>query len=182
MAQMLDEMPENLDPDTVEDLAPITEEFLEDVPVVPLRDTVILPNMVVPLQVGRKTSMRAIEKAIKADRQILLVAQRVASDQIETENLHTIGCVGVIGQVLRLPDGSLQVVVQGQARAEVQAFSQVEPYLRANVHVHQDAFESTVEVEALMRLVLAQYEQYLNLSQNGSTEAMVALRKIDEPG
>ncbi len=182
MASILDEIPDNLDPDDLDDAEPLDVDSIDEIPVVPLRDTAVLPNMVVPLQVARKTSIRAIEKAVSGDHRILLVAQRVGSDKIETENLHTVGCVGTIAQYLRLPDGGCQIVVQGQARAEVTFFSQVEPYLRANVTIHHERFEPSVEVEALMRLVLAQYEQYLNLSQTAPAEAMAALRRIDHPG
>ncbi len=154
-------------------------------PVLPLRDVVVYPYMVIPLFVGRDKSINALEAAMDDDKQILLAAQKNASqDEPEPEDLYRTGTVANILQLLKLPDGTIKVLVEGSERARVLNYLSADDYFQAQVSlgdvetVPQDDRES----EVLMRSVLAQFEQYVKLSKKVPPEILSSLVGIEEPG
>jgi len=154
-------------------------------PVLPLRDVVVYPYMVIPLFVGRDKSINALEAAMDDDKQILLAAQKNASqDEPEPEDLYRTGTVANILQLLKLPDGTIKVLVEGSERAKVLNYLSTDDYFQAQVclgdaeTVPQDDRES----EVLMRSVLAQFDQYVKLSKKVPPEILSSLAGIEEPG
>ncbi|VAW95955.1 ATP-dependent protease La Type I, partial [hydrothermal vent metagenome] len=154
-------------------------------PVLPLRDVVVYPYMVIPLFVGRDKSINALEAAMDDDKQILLAAQKNASqDEPEPEDLYRTGTVANILQLLKLPDGTIKVLVEGSERARVLNYLSTDDYFQAQVSlgdvetVPQDDRES----EVLMRSVLAQFDQYVKLSKKVPPEILSSLVGIEEPG
>jgi len=164
-----------------------TSELLEEmssiIPVLPLRDVVVYPHMVIPLFVGREKSINALEAAMKEDKQILLVAQKSASkDDPETDDIYRIGTVSSILQLLKLPDGTVKVLVEGLLRAKVKEFISEEEYFSAEVEQIQSAELEERETDVLMRSVLGQFEQYVKLNKKIPPEILTSLSGIDEPG
>ena len=152
-------------------------------PVLPLRDVVVYPHMVIPLFVGREKSIKALEAAMEEDKQILLVAQKTAGqDDPEIEDIYRIGTVSSILQLLKLPDGTVKVLVEGQERAKVTEFIDGEEFFNAEVEplVTEDLDER--ETEVLMRSVLAQFDQYVKLNKKIPPEILTSMAGIDEPG
>ena len=161
-----------------------TEPNIQDLPLVALRETVIFPEMIVPLQVGRDKSVAALNAAVESGSLIALVTQRRADqeDISEASELYDVGTIAKIAQVVQLQDGTVRAIVQGQGRMRVEGFSQVDPYLRARVVELQDSTPANVEVQALMRSVQAQVEQYVQAGAPVPPEAAVAARNITDPG
>jgi ATP-dependent Lon protease len=154
-----------------------------ELPLLPLRDVVVYPHMVIPLFVGRDKSIRALEAAMAADKQVLLVAQKSAAvDEPGRDDVYRIGTVASILQLLRLPDGTVKVLVEGSYRAKLDAISDGDDYLTAvGVELGGTALENR-EGEALVRSALAQFEKYVNLSKKIPSEVLTSLSGIDEPG
>ncbi|HEY3698392.1 MAG TPA: endopeptidase La [Spongiibacteraceae bacterium] len=154
-----------------------------ELPLLPLRDVVVYPHMVIPLFVGRDKSIRALEAAMAADKQVLLVAQKSASvDEPGSDDVYRVGTVSNILQLLRLPDGTVKVLVEGGYRAKLDTVADSEDYLTA---VAQELAAETIEAregEALVRSTLAQFEKYVNLSKKIPSEVLTSLSGIDEPG
>ncbi len=161
-----------------------TEPNIQDLPLVALRETVIFPEMIVPLQVGRDKSVAALNAAVESGSLIALVTQRRADqeDISEASELYDVGTIAKIAQVVQLQDGTVRAIVQGQGRMRVEGFSQVDPYLRARVVELHDRTPANVEVQALMRSVQAQVEQYVQSGAPVPPEAAVAAKNITEPG
>jgi ATP-dependent Lon protease len=152
-------------------------------PVLPLRDVVVFPHMVIPLFVGRKKSITALERAMESGKQIMLVAQMSASDDDPTpEQIHRIGTVASILQLLKLPDGTVKVLVEGEQRAEIQQFTESEDSFTALVMMVESVPVEDREGEALMRSVLAEFDQYVKLNMKIPPEILTSLAGIDEPG
>jgi ATP-dependent Lon protease len=152
-------------------------------PVLPLRDVVVFPHMVIPLFVGRKKSIRALEKAMEAGKQIMLVSQKSASDDDPgIEQIHTIGTVASILQLLKLPDGTVKVLVEGEQRAEVQRYTESDDMFVAEIQMIEPAPIEGPEGEALMRSVLAEFDQYVKLNMKIPPEILTSLAGIEEPG
>jgi len=152
-------------------------------PVLPLRDVVVFPHMVIPLFVGRKKSIRALERAMESGKQIMLVAQRSASDDDPSiEQIHSIGTVASILQLLKLPDGTVKVLVEGEQRAEVQNYTETDDSFVALVNMVESVPVDEREGEALMRSVLAEFDQYVKLNMKIPPEILTSLAGIDEPG
>jgi ATP-dependent Lon protease len=152
-------------------------------PVLPLRDVVVFPHMVIPLFVGRKKSITALERAMESGKQIMLVAQMSASDDDPTaEQIHRIGTVASILQLLKLPDGTVKVLVEGEQRAEIQRFTEAEDSFTALVNMVESVPVEDREGEALMRSVLAEFDQYVKLNMKIPPEILTSLAGIDEPG
>ena len=154
-----------------------------DLPLLPLRDVVVFPHMVIPLFVGRPRSIRALELAMEAGNHIMLVAQKSAGkDDPRPEDLYEIGCVASILQMLKLPDGTVKVLVEGLQRARI------EKVIEADTHFSTVAVPLTpetgdsAEVEALRRAVMAQFEQYVKLNKKIPQEILTSLTGIEEPG
>jgi ATP-dependent Lon protease len=157
----------------------------ESLPVLPLRDIVIYPFMIVPLFVSREKSIRAVDEALGENRMILLVSQRdVDKEEPGGDDLYKVGTVAVIMRMLKLPDGRTRILVQGLTRATVEAVEDAGGYLRARLSVVQEppAPERSLEVEALVRNVRASMERATNLGKNISPEVMAIVASLDEPG
>lgn len=153
-----------------------------NLPLLPLRDVVVYPHMVIPLFVGRDKSIVALEQAMAADKQVLLVAQKNASDDDPTQNdIYQVGTVSTILQLLKLPDGTVKVLVEGVKRAAITDVENCETFYRASVDTidHEELPES--EVELMLSSVMNQFEQYVNLSKKVPSEVLTSLSGIDEP-
>jgi len=164
----------------------IAERVIQTIPVLPLRDVVVYPHMVIPLFVGREKSIKALDMAMSQDRQVFLLAQRDANiDDPSAEELFSIGTVATILQLLKLPDGTIKVLVEGSKRAKVLGFSKQEPYLEAEVEEVTETFIAAgyedKEVEVLVRSVLSQFEQYVQLNKKIPPELLTSLSSIEEP-
>src|SRR6201991_2659749 len=132
------------------------------VPVLPLRDIVVFPHMVVPLFVGREKSVRALEEVMNEDKQILLLTQKnAAEDDPTTDGLHTIGTLATVLQLLKLPDQTVRVLVEGKARARVTGFTGRSEYFEAELESLPEDVPAAQETEALMRTVKTNFEQYI---------------------
>ncbi|MFL5650328.1 MAG: endopeptidase La [Chloroflexota bacterium] len=171
-------------PTTPVDEQPAPTTGPRELPLVALRETVIFPEMIVPLQVGREKSVNALNAAVADGGPIALVTQRQPEqeDINEPGELYTIGTLAKIAQVVQLQDGTVRAIVQGQGRLRVHGFAATEPYLRAVIEELPDASPDGVEVQALMRTVQAQIEQYVANGAPVPPEAAVAARNISEPG
>lgn len=165
--------------DTSTDLISTSEYF----PVLPLRDVVVYPHMVIPLFVGREKSIKALEAAMDKDKQVLLVAQKDAGvDDPQLEDFYHIGTVSTILQLLKLPDGTVKVLVEGQQRAEVHSFeADVAEYFAAHVGLLDIAELPERESSVLVRSILAQFEQYSKLNNKVPPEITSSLSGIDDP-
>jgi ATP-dependent Lon protease len=150
-------------------------------PVLPLRDIVVFPHMIVPLFVGREKSIRALEEVMRADKQILLATQQNASDDDPSpEAIFPVGTLASVLQLLKLPDGTVKVLVEGIARAEIQRYTDHDSYYEAYATVLVDDFGDKVEVEALSRSVVTEFENYVKLNKKVSPEVVGAVTQIDD--
>src|SRR4051812_23458435 len=155
----------------------------EILPLLPIREPVYFPHNIFPLFVGRDKSIRALEEARSQDRYIFLVAQRqMAIDDPAEEDIYEVGTVAEVMQVLNLPDGTVRVMLEGQARAKISEYLQSDPFFRVRVDLLTEVEERTAEVEALMRSVIAQFQQVVELGKEIPPEALVQVVNIDEPG
>ncbi len=161
-----------------------TREVLNyELPLLPLRDVVVYPHMVIPLFVGREKSVLALEKAMAEDKQILLVAQRdAAEDDPKAERLYKVGTVSSVLQMLKLPDGTVKVLVEGSERVKIRQVHQQEGYFVAGFEPIALSEVPEREADALMRSLISQFEQYVNLSKKIPSEVVTTLAGIDEPG
>ncbi len=151
-------------------------------PVLPLRDIVVFPHMIVPLFVGREKSVRALEDVVKDDKQILLVAQKNASqDNPEAADIHSVGTLASVLQLLRLPDGTVKVLVEGVRRARVLGYTDNTEFFQARVEVVNERDTDARELEALARSVVSQFEQYVKLNRKIPPEVMVSVSQIEDP-
>ena len=155
-----------------------------DLPLLPLRDVVVFPHMVIPLFVGRPKSIKALESAMAAERRIMLVAQKAAAkDEPSVADMFEVGCVSTILQMLKLPDGTVKVLVEGQQRARVNGIEDGESHFTANLTpVEVLPVESDSEVEALRRAVMQQFDQYVKLNKKIPPEILTSIASIDDPG
>ena len=154
----------------------------EPLAVLPLRDIVVFPHMIVPLFVGREKSVRALEAVMKEDKQILLVAQKnAAQDDPTADDIFRIGTVSTILQLLKLPDGTVKVLVEGGRRAKITSFTETDAYFEAHTEPLPDQDSDKAELEALGRTVISQFEQYIKLNKKIAPEVLVSLNGIDEP-
>ena len=151
-------------------------------PVLPLRDIVVFPHMIVPLFVGREKSVRALEDVMKDDKQILLVAQKDAGlDDPTPEDIYRVGTIGTVLQLLKLPDGTVKVLVEGGARARITNFIDSDDFFQADGLVIEETSGDPAELEALARSVITQFEQYVKLNKKIPPEVLVSLNQIDDP-
>ena len=154
------------------------------VPVLPLRDVVVYPHMVIPLFVGREKSIRALESAMDDDKRILLVAQKSAEvDDPQVSDIHEIGTLSTILQLLKLPDGTVKVLVEGAQRASVAGFQTTEEFFSAAIEIKGGGEHvGERETEVLMRSLLTLFDQYVKLNKKVPPEILTSLSGIDEPG
>ena len=157
-----------------------------DLPLLPLRDVVVFPHMVIPLFVGRPKSIKALESAMEAERRIMLVAQKAAAkDEPSVEDMFEVGCVATILQLLKLPDGTVKVLVEGQQRARVNRIEDGEHHFSANVtpvEAEAIAADKTSEIEALRRAVMQQFDHYVKLNKKIPPEILTSISSIDDAG
>ena len=157
-----------------------------DLPLLPLRDVVVFPHMVIPLFVGRPKSIKALESAMESERRIMLVAQKTAAkDEPVVEDMFEVGCVATILQLLKLPDGTVKVLVEGQQRAKVNKIEDGEQHFSANVtpiELVAIAVDKSSEIEALRRAVMQQFDHYVKLNKKIPPEILTSISSIDDPG
>lgn len=161
-----------------------------DLPLLPLRDVVVFPHMVIPLFVGRPKSIKALEAAMGAERRIMLVAQKAAAkDDPLVSDMFDMGCISTILQMLKLPDGTVKVLVEGQQRAVVNHIEDGEMHFTATVTPVELPTEPEVktkaqvsEIEALRRAVMQQFDQYVKLNKKIPPEILTSISSIDDPG
>ncbi|MBK1663328.1 endopeptidase La [Rhodospirillum rubrum] len=150
-------------------------------PVLPLRDIVVFPHMIVPLFVGREKSVRALEDVMREDKQILLVAQKNATqDDPGPDDIYTVGTVSTVLQLLRLPDGTVKVLVEGSHRARIGAYTAREDFFEAEATILADDEGDHQEIEALGRSVINQFEQYIKLNKKIPPEVLVSINQIED--
>ena len=150
-------------------------------PVLPLRDIVVFPHMIVPLFVGREKSVRALEDVMQDDKQIMLLTQKNASqDEPGVEDLYTMGTVGTVLQLLKLPDGTVKVLVEGNFRANVTKYVDRVDFFQAFARPMNEKPSDKTEIEALMRAVVTQFEQYIKLNKKIPPEVLVSVGQIDD--
>jgi len=156
---------------------------LKNLPVLPLRDIVVFPDMVAPLFVGRDKSVRALEMIDEGDNEIMLVAQRDAAiDDPGADDVHEIGTVATILQLLKLPDGTVKVLVEGQTRARLQTLHDRGDYFEAEVETIPETDSDGGDVQALMRAVQEQFENYVKLNRKIPPESVTTIGQLTEPG
>ena len=152
-------------------------------PLLPLRDVVVFPHMVIPLFVGRPKSIKALEAAMEQGRQIMLVAQKAAGkDEPKADDMFDVGCVSSILQMLKLPDGTVKVLVEGVQRANTTSITETNDYFVGEVVPIQTGADATPEIEALRRAVTQQFDQYVKLNKKIPPEILTNIAGIDDPG
>ena len=152
-------------------------------PILPLRDIVVFPHMIVPLFVGREKSVRALENVMQDDKQILLVAQKNATqDDPATEDIYSVGTISTVLQLLKLPDGTVKVLVEGGERARIRGFVENADFFLAEAEIIVEREGDIKDVEALSRTVVGQFEQYIKLNKKIPPEVLVSLNQIEDAG
>jgi len=153
-----------------------------NVPLLPLRDIIVFPHMVVPLFVGRPKSIRALEEAMNQEKSILLAAQKDAkTNDPSSDEIFEVGTLGSVVQLLRLPDGTVKVLVEGKRRARIVRYTEEKEYFSVVVEEVEERCEKTTEVEALLRSVNSTFENYVKLNKKIPPEMIVSVASIDEP-
>ena len=160
-----------------------TADDVSGTPVLPLRDVVVYPHMVIPLFVGREKSIVALDRAMNADKKILLIAQQKADlDDPQPEDLYDIGTLATILQLLKLPDGTVKVLVEGGERASVDRIM-VGDHFSADITIlNEEEQHDEREIDVLVRSIIAQFEQYVKLNKKVPPEILTSLSGIDEAG
>jgi ATP-dependent Lon protease len=154
-----------------------------ELPLLPLRDVVVYPHMVIPLFVGREKSIEALEAAMSGEKQILLLAQKNPADDDPGEDaLYRVGTVATVLQLLKLPDGTVKVLVEGEQRGSVEQFLEIDGHIRAEVQLIDEVDAPDRESEVFVRSLLGQFEQYVQLGKKVPAEVLSSLNSIDEPG
>ncbi|MEC7942486.1 MAG: LON peptidase substrate-binding domain-containing protein, partial [Pseudomonadota bacterium] len=150
-------------------------------PVLPLRDIVVFPHMIVPLFVGRDKSVKALEDVMQDDKQILLVAQKNAGqDDPAAEDIYDVGTIGTVLQLLKLPDGTVKVLVEGSKRAKILRYTSKEDFFQAEAEEVEEVSDEGTDIEALSRSVISQFENYIKLNKKIPPEVLVSLNQIED--
>jgi ATP-dependent Lon protease len=150
-------------------------------PVLPLRDIVVFPHMIVPLFVGREKSIRALEEVMGTDKQIMLATQiNATDDDPEASAIYKVGTIANVLQLLKLPDGTVKVLVEGRARAEIERYTPREDFYEAAAHALREPDEDPVEIEALSRSVVSEFESYVKLNKKISPEVVGVASQIED--
>ncbi len=161
----------------------MTDAVATELPLLPLRDVVVYPHMVLPLFVGREKSIEALEQAMASDKQVLLVAQRNASDDSpDVDDLYQVGTVSNILQLLKLPDGTIKVLVEGEFRAAIEAMNDEGDYTVAHVRQIESDELPPEEVDECVRSTVEHFEKYVSMSKKVPSEVLASLSGIDDPG
>jgi len=154
----------------------------QSVPLLPLRDVVVFPHTVIPLFIGRKSSVNAITQAMESDKHVFLVTQKDESiEEPSNEDLHMVGTLATILQLLKLPDGTIKVLVEGVKRAKIEEFIEVDEHTEVRLSDCSLAVEDDTEIKAMMRLALEKFENYIKLSKKIPEEAYKVLKEITDP-
>ena len=152
-------------------------------PVLPLRDIVVFPHMIVPLFVGREKSIKALEDVMNDDKQILLTTQKNAADDDPGKNdVFSFGTIGTVLQLLKLPDGTVKVLVEGAYRAKITSFTENEAFFEAFAEKIEETNGDEQEQIALSRAVVTQFEQYIKLNKKIPPEVLTSVKQIEDPG
>lgn len=160
-----------------------TSPTLNELPLLPLRDVVVYPHMVTPLFVGRQKSIEALELAMAADKHVLLVAQKNPSlDDPKAEDLYSVGTIASILQLLKLPDGTVKVLIEGKERAQIEKIEELDTHFKAQISSLEEVGVSSSEAHAMVSAAVSQFEQYVNLSKKVPAEVITSLSGIDDPG
>ncbi|MFT4591680.1 MAG: ATP-dependent Lon protease [Gammaproteobacteria bacterium] len=159
------------------------QDSLESMPILPLRDVVVYPHMVIPLFVGREKSIQALDKAMEAGKQILLAAQKQADvDEPGIEDIHSMGTLATILQLLKLPDGTVKVLVEGVSRARIKSVLPGD-YFAANIELIEDSLDDEEgDLDGIKRAVVTQFENYVKLNKKVPPEILASLSSIEQPG
>lgn len=166
-----------------EDLEDLGLTDSEVIPILCLRGVVVFPNMVLPLLIGREKSIAALEEAMLSERKILLVAQKTEdTEDPAIDELYTMGTISEIKQLVKLPDGTIKIIAEGIQRAKITGFVQENPFFQVTYDLIEDVEPRGLEVTALMRAVLTQFESYIKASRRVSPEVMTAVVNVDKPG
>jgi len=153
------------------------------IPLLPLRGLLVFPYMVIHLDVGREKSVSAIDEAMLHDRELFLVTQREAqTDEPREDDIYQVGTIAEIKQLLKLPGGTLRVLVEGLRRARIKRYISTEPFIQVVVEEFEESYEKTPEIEALMRAVVNQFEEYVKTGKKIPPETAVSIVSIDDPG
>lgn len=159
-----------------------TLEISSELPLLPLRGVIIFPNMVAPLDVGRERSINALEEAMVQDRLILLAAQKVAeTNEPKPEDIFRIGTVGQVKQLLKLPDGTVRILVEGLQRVRIERYLREDPFYKVRIDLLDEILEDNVELEALSRSTLEQFDEYVRLSTKVPSELYSSIAGIKDP-
>ena len=151
-------------------------------PILPLRDIVVFPHMIVPLFVGREKSVRALENVMEEDKQILLVSQKDANqDDPGTEDIYQVGTLANVLQLLKLPDGTVKVLVEGDRRARIVRYRDNDAFFEAEVENIPTVSAEKNEVKALARSVVSQFDQYVKLNKKIPPEVLASVKQVEEP-
>ncbi|MDP4592954.1 MAG: LON peptidase substrate-binding domain-containing protein, partial [Beijerinckiaceae bacterium] len=165
---------------STEKRVPAQPGVIEAYPVLPLRDIVVFPHMIVPLFVGREKSIKALEEVMQSERFILLASQKnAADDDPKTTDIYQHGTIASVLQLLKLPDGTVKVLVEGLARAKVKKYNRNDEFLEADAEIIAEDEGSTVEVQALARSVVSEFENYVKLNKKASSEVVGAVTQIE---
>ena len=152
-------------------------------PLVPLRGVTVFPNMIMHLDIGRDNSINALEAAMVADRRIFLVAQKESDDDNPTqEDLYTVGTLAEIRQIIKIPDGNVRVLVEGINRAVMTDYREFENYAEADIEVHEDAWKDSLQLEALVKGVVHEFEEWVKLSKRIPSETFIAVTILEDIG
>lgn len=153
------------------------------IPLLPLRGLLVFPYMVIHLDVGREKSVSAIDEAMLHDRELFLVTQREAqTDEPREDDIYQVGTIAEIKQLLKLPGGTFRVLVEGLRRARIKRYISTEPFIQVVVEEFEESYEKTPEIEALMRAVVNQFEEYVKTGKKIPPETAVSIVSIDDPG
>ncbi|MEO0879578.1 MAG: LON peptidase substrate-binding domain-containing protein, partial [Pseudomonadota bacterium] len=152
-------------------------------PVLPLRDIVVFPSMVVPLFVGRDKSVKALENVMENDKKILLVAQKDAGDNDPSpEDIYEVGVIASVLQLLKLPDGTVKVLVEGERRISITEYTRTDDYFEAVAGFPAEVEDDDADIEGLSRSVISQFESYVKLNKRVPPEVIVSINQIDDAG
>lgn len=156
--------------------------MIQRLAVLPLRDIVLFPNVIVPLFVGRERSVNALEHVASEDQKIFIVTQKnPADDNPDTDGLYTYGTIARIVQLLKLPDGTIKVLVEGETRAKVTEFINGDNFLEANIEVLEDIIEDDFEIKALIKSIKENFDTYIKLNKKILPEVAVSVMQLDDP-
>ncbi len=155
----------------------------KELPLLPLRGLIVFPNMVLHLDVGREGSKKALDEAMLRENLLLLVTQKEAQiDEPKNDDLYLLGTIVNIKQMLKLPGGTIRVLVEGLSRAQIKDFLHSKPYIKVMAEEVEEKETKTAEIEALTRSILLQFEQYIKLSKKIPVEVLSTVTGIEEPG